>query len=132
VVTLITRDQVRAAKLLAKAAGINPVTTRLEGPSHPVLIDLAPGERELSGALESATSSPRTRSGGGGGGGRNRNRRRTGRGRPTTGSGGAPRNPKATGQKTSSGGSGRPRRSSARTPSGTGSHSAASFSSGRR
>jgi superfamily II DNA/RNA helicase len=81
VVTLITREQVREARRLAKAAGITPVTTRVDGPSHPVLLDLAPGERVLSGALEPAASSPRTRSGGGGAGGRNRSRRRTGRSR---------------------------------------------------
>jgi superfamily II DNA/RNA helicase len=127
VVTLITREQVREAKRLAKAAGITPVTTRVEGPSHPVLLDLAPGERVLSGALEATPSSPRTRSGGGTSGGGNRNRRRSGRGRAQSG---GSRTPKESGQSSSTGGSGRPRRR--RTPSGGGSHSSAGFSSSRR
>jgi superfamily II DNA/RNA helicase len=121
VVTLINREQVREAKRLAKAAGISPVTTRVDGASHPVLLDLAPGERVLAGALETAPSPSRTRSGGGGGG-----RRGSGR---SGGSGGSGRS-----------GGGRSRRrgrrpgtsgeSSRRAPS-SGSHSAASFSSAR-
>jgi superfamily II DNA/RNA helicase len=128
VVTLITREQVREAKLLAKAAGISPVTTRVDGPSHPVLLDLAPGERVLSGALEAAPSSPRTRSGGGGGGGRNR--RRNGRGGRTPSGNGRARAPQSADQKSSTG-SGRSRRSSGRTSSGT-AHSASAFSGARR
>jgi len=76
VVTLITREQVREARRLAKAAGITPVTTRVEGPSHPVLLDLAPGERVLTGAHQAAPSSSGTRSEAGGAG---RARRSAGR-----------------------------------------------------
>jgi superfamily II DNA/RNA helicase len=131
VVTLMTSEQVRDVRDMARAAGIKPTTTRIQGSTHPVLLELAPGERALTAGLESAAaSSPRTRSGGGGGGGRNR--RRNGRGRGTSGGNGSTRTSKPAGQKASSGGSGRPRRSPRRTPSGDGSHSAASFSSGRR
>jgi superfamily II DNA/RNA helicase len=131
VVTLMTSEQVRDVRDMARAAGIKPTTTRIQGSTHPVLLELAPGERALTAGLESAAaSSPRTRSGGGGGGGRNR--RRNGRGRGTSGGNGSTRTSKPAGQKASSGGSGRPRRSPRRTRSGDGSHSAASFSSGRR
>ena len=130
VVTLMTSEQVRDVRDMARAAGIKPTTTRIQGSTHPVLLELAPGERTLTAGLETAAaSSPRTRSGGGGGGGRNR--RRGGRGRTTSGERPS-RTPKATGQKSSTGGSGRPRRSSGRRPSASGSHSAAAFSSARR
>ncbi len=74
VVTLMTSEQVRDVRDLTRAAGIKPTTTRINGSTHPVLIELAPGVRTLSGSLEAPTpsSSSRTRSGGGGGG---RNRR---------------------------------------------------------
>jgi superfamily II DNA/RNA helicase len=117
VVTLMTSEQVRDVRDLTRAAGIRPTTTRIQGSTHPVLRELAPGERTLTAGLESAAASPpRTRSGGGGGGG-GRNRR--------GGGGGGGR------------GRGRGRGSSPRTgttsrSSAGGSHSAASFSSGRR
>ncbi len=130
VVTLITRDQVREAKRLAKAAGIAPVTTRVDGPGHPVLLDLAPGERVLSGALDSAASSPRTRSGGGGAGGRNRNRRRSGGGRAGTGGERPARARNSSGQKPQTGGS-RRRRPSGPKSSGGSQHSASGFSAAR-
>jgi superfamily II DNA/RNA helicase len=115
VVTLMTEDQVRDVRDLTRAAGIKPTVTRVDGPRHPMLATLAPGERVLvAGGLGVAEAEPAQRSGGGGRGGRNRPR-----------SGGKP-------QPT---GGGRPRRR--RGPSsGSGSssrgHSAASFSSGRR
>ena len=131
VVTLMTSEQVRDVRDMARAAGIKPTTTRIQGSTHPVLLELAPGERTLTAGLErAAASSPRTRSGGGGGGGRNR--RRGGRGRTTSGGERPSRTPKASGQKSSSGGSGRPRRSAGRTPSASGTHSAAGFSAARR
>ena len=143
----MTSEQVRDVRDLTRAAGIKPTTTRITGSSHPVLVELAPGERTLSGSLETATpaSSPRMRSGGGGGG---RNRRGGGRGRgasPRQGSAGAnssgqkpsgqkpsgqkPSGQKPSGQKPSGQRSGGNR--SRRTGSGGGTHSAASFS-GRR
>src|SRR5690349_24754652 len=45
VVTLMTSDQVSDVRGLARAAGIRPTTTRIQGSSHPVLAALAPGER---------------------------------------------------------------------------------------
>lgn len=47
VVTLMTDEQVREVRSLTRAAGIKPTTTRLAGPAHPVLAELAPGERVL-------------------------------------------------------------------------------------
>ncbi len=145
VVTLMTSEQVRDVRDLTKAAGIKPTTTRIQGSSHPVLLELAPGERTLTAGLKpAAASSPQTRSGGGGGGGRNR-RRRSGGGNGGNGGGnGGGRGQRSTSSASTSGstsaGSGskssgrrRPRRGSApRGTSGGGSHSAASFSSGRR
>jgi superfamily II DNA/RNA helicase len=133
VVTLINREQAREAKLLAKAAGITPMTTNVDGVHHPVLRQLAPGDRELSGGIEIAAPAS-ARNGGGRADGRSggRNRRRSGRGRSTSGGERPSRTPKASGQKASTGSSGRPRRSSGRTPSGSGTHSAAAFSAVRR
>ena len=129
VVTLMTTEQVRDVRDLTRAAGIRPTTTRIQGSTHPVLLELAPGERRLTaGLVTAAASSPQTRSGGGGGGGggggRNR-RRRSGGGGQRNGatSGGAGRS-KSSGRR-------RPRHDSNRTSSG-GNHSAATFSSGRR
>jgi superfamily II DNA/RNA helicase len=129
VVTLITRDQVREAKVLARAAGINPRTTHVDGVAHPVLRELAPGERSLSGAIEIAPAAPAGTGGGRPGG---RNRRRTGRARTTSVGERRSRTPQASSAKSSKVGSGRPRRSSGRTPSGGGGHSAAAFSAARR
>src|SRR4051812_23663234 len=138
VVTLMTSEQVRDVRDLTRAAGIKPTTTRINGSSHPVLVELAPGERTLSGSLEPATpsSSPRTRSGGGGGG---RNRRGGGRGRGGSGQGSGGQNSgqksgqkpsgQRSGQKPSGQRSGGNR--SRRTGSGSGTHSAAAFR-GRR
>jgi len=133
VVTLITREQAREARLLAKAAGITPMTTHVDRVAHPVLRELAPGDRELAGSLEIAVPSPaRNRAGRADGRSGGRTRRRSGRGRATSGGERPSRTPKATGQKTSTESSGRPRRSSGRTPSGSGTHSAAAFSAVRR
>ncbi len=52
VVTLVTREQVQDVRGLARAAGIVPTTTRIQGGSHPILVELAPGERVLTGPLE--------------------------------------------------------------------------------
>jgi superfamily II DNA/RNA helicase len=52
VVTLMTTEQKRDVRDLTRAAGISPTTTRIDGASHPVLAELAPGERVRSGALE--------------------------------------------------------------------------------
>ena len=46
VVTMMTGDQAADVRALTKRAAINPVTTRLQ-PGHPLLAELAPGERTL-------------------------------------------------------------------------------------
>lgn len=82
VVTLMTDDQVRDVRALTRAAGISPTVTRIGGPDHPVLAELAPGERETveggwtpPSAPVQAPAARAPRSGGGRGG------RRSGRGR---------------------------------------------------
>lgn len=47
VITLMTEEQVSDVRTLTRAAGIKPTVTRVDGPRHPVLADLAPGERVL-------------------------------------------------------------------------------------
>ena len=83
VVTIMTSDQVHDVRTLTRAAGIAPTTTRIKGATHPVLAELAPGVRELSGALEvaapTASVSPRMSSVKPG----RRNRRGSGTSKPT-------------------------------------------------
>lgn len=70
VITIMTTDQVGDVRQLTRAAGISPKTTRVQDTSHPVLAELAPGERVLTGPLEiaspaatsNASSGPRRRS----------------------------------------------------------------------
>ena len=143
VVTLMTEDQVRDVRDLARAAGISPTTTRIKGGAHPILSELAPGERALPGpfqppaaapaATQPAKGSQRRRPGGGGGAGAV--------GRGGAGGGTTPRRAKApsatkpptakqsTGDKPASR-AGRSRRPGA--PTASRPHSAAAFSSGRR
>ena len=85
VVTFMTSEQTRDVKSLARAAGIQPKMTRITGTTHPVLEELAPGDRELLGAYVSHTPAPQggqSRSGGSQGsrrsGSQNRNRSRGG------------------------------------------------------
>ncbi len=63
VVTLATPDQARDVRGLTRAAGIVATTTRIPGSSHPLLLELAPGERVLSAPLpvETATTPSRRR-----------------------------------------------------------------------
>ena len=52
VVTLMTDDQVRDVRALTRAAGITPTITRLSDSAHPILTELAPGDRtEVPGGL---------------------------------------------------------------------------------
>ncbi|WP_432478086.1 DEAD/DEAH box helicase [Nocardioides sp. GXQ0305] len=125
VVTLMTDDQVRDVRTLARQAGIKPVTTRIPGPGHPVLLELAPGERALvpGGYVPPAVATGRpVRTTGGGTGGRSRTRRRRGRGGGQAAAAqGQPRTQQPS------------RNRRRRRPSGGGGgHTAASFSSGRR
>jgi len=73
VVTLMTDEQVRDVRALTRAAGINPTTTKVDGPAHPVLAALAPGARvTVPGGLVVEAPAPRqpARAGGGSGSGR--------------------------------------------------------------
>lgn len=122
VITLMTDQQVKDVRDLTRAAKISPTTTKISGPSHPVLAQLAPGERVLvaGGLKDDRPAQDRNQSRGGGGGGR---RRSGGRGQ------GAGR---SQGQQRQQGGRSRGgNRSSGGAPK-SGGHSAASFSSNRR
>jgi len=130
VVTLMTSEQVRDVRDLTRAAGIKPTTTRIQGASHPVLLQLAPGQRVVTAGLEAAAApSPQTRSGGGGGGG-GRNRR--GRGRSQRSGAPTSRSSQPTQSASPKQSSRRGQRRGAPAAAPSGSHSAASFSSGRR
>ncbi len=151
VITLMTDQQAKDVRALTRAAGITPTTTRVSGPGHEILRELAPGERVLvagglgtsheeSGSSQGGGGSRGRRSGGGGGGGGNSSGRNSSRGGgPTNGarSGGRSGGPAAS---PTGDASGRPRRNRSGRPAGAGAgsgagssggHSAASFS-GRR
>lgn len=141
VITLMTDEQVRDVRALTRAAGINPTTTKIDGAKHPVLAQLAPGERVLvAGGLEldfPEQQPQRQRAGGGAGGGGGGNRRRggSGSGAPKSSGGGSGQRqgaPKAGGAKTGAPKQGGGRRRTAPSTGAAGSHTAASFSSGRR
>jgi superfamily II DNA/RNA helicase len=93
VVTLMTSEQRRDVQVLTRAAGITATLTRVSGPSHPVLTELAPGERVLAGGLVAPTPAAgqtqgRQRPSGGGRSGSNGGRnRRGGQGRGSNGRG---------------------------------------------
>jgi len=160
VVTLMTGEQVRDVRALTKAASIVPTITRIPGSGHPVLAELAPGERVLAGAFEAAPVSQQPSNAGdgqrtGGGGQRGRRRsssRRAGGGpsdgvrsqrpsssaRPSSGqsSSGQGRSAQGRSGQGRSGPANGGQRSSSRPASGqnssAGRHSAAGFSTGRR
>ena len=126
VVTLMLDSQVSDVRDLARKAGIKPTVTRL-GTGHPLLEEIAPGERTFVEASAmpqrsaSDESDGRRRTGGGGrgnGGGRGRSNGGNGRGRAR---GNAAAKPAA----------GAPKRGSGTRTAGR-PHSAASFSSSRR
>jgi superfamily II DNA/RNA helicase len=154
VITLMTDEQVRDVRDLTRAAGIKPTTTRISGAAHPVLTQLAPGERVKvpGGLVVEAPAQPqggRQSNGGDGntgnrsGGGRNRSRRGRGgqgsRGAGSSGSGQAKAQGSGSGAGSGSKGGGSRRRSGGtgsaaggQSRPGSSKHSAASFSSGRR
>ncbi|WGL50714.1 DEAD/DEAH box helicase [Nocardioides sp. BP30] len=70
VVTLMTSDQVKDVRDLTKAAGIKPQTTRVDSVAHPILVQLAPGERSRPGAFEPVVVQPERRPAGEGAGSR--------------------------------------------------------------
>jgi superfamily II DNA/RNA helicase len=145
VVTLMTDAQVTDVRDLARQAGIKPTVTRLT-PEHPLLGELAPGERLYVAPSEPVAAPAGGRGGGGqparrGGtpaagpeGGEASRSRRPGRGRGGRGrAGGAtgvsnPPAPRSHPEGDSHSATPRPRRS----PSGSGSGGAAAFSSGSR
>ncbi len=148
VITLMTDSQVKDVRDLTRAAKIHPTTTRVSGPGHALLQQLAPGERVLvEGGLKDER--PAAQAGGGGRGGNGGNgsgggRRRSGgrRGGQGGGSsqgqsgqggqrGGRSASANASGGQGGGGGRSRSRRGGG-SASGGGSHSAASFSSGGR
>ncbi len=58
VVTLALPEQVRDVTVMTRAAGIVPTTTRIARDDHPVLLELAPGERVLSEQLPTDEARP--------------------------------------------------------------------------
>ncbi len=132
VVTLATQEQARDVRGLTRAAGITPTTTRIQGGSHPLLGQLAPGERKLVEPSQAATaptaSSPRPSKSGAGGGNSPRRRKRRGNG---SAEGSAPQRREQS--RKSPGKSRSSRRAAAgKQATSNGGHSAASFSAGRR
>ena len=68
VITLMTDEQQRDVRDLTRQAGIKPTTTKISGPGHAMLEQLAPGERSTPGGL--VVEVPTSTGGRGGGGGR--------------------------------------------------------------
>lgn len=155
VITLMTDDQVRDVRDLTRLAGIKPTTTKVHGPDHPMLLQLAPGERTTPGGLVVEVPSSGGGSSSNGANAQRKRARKTGqtngqsrRGNPTGGSGEARSTggPSAGGRGGSGGGNGGQRRRSGggsgggqgggqrRSGSTGGStrvHSSSSFSAGR-
>ncbi len=91
VITLMTDEQVTDVRALTRKAGITPITTRAR-PGHPVLAELAPGERVLVTPPTRPVQEPRTPRGGGRGGAAKSGGNRTAAKRtPRTGGGGGAR-----------------------------------------
>ena len=153
VITLMTDEQVRDVRSLTRLAGIKATTTRINGASHPMLVQLAPGARvTVPGGLvlDNGAGTPPSGGGGGSRGGQGGSRRRSGSGSGQARSAGQGRGGGAKGRGQSSstspsagkpagqgggqagGQGGRSRRRPAASGSGSGGHSASSFSSGRR
>ncbi len=148
VITLMTDDQRGDVRALTRAAGIKATTTRVDNAGHPVLQDLAPGERSRPGGLKievTTTSSgggrsrpktggtrsgakPRPNAGARGGAGRSGGSGNGGSGKGGSGTGGSGQGGQGGGQSRQGGGGNR--RRTGGSSSGRG-HNAASFSSGR-
>ncbi|WP_436700724.1 DEAD/DEAH box helicase [Nocardioides sp. BYT-33-1] len=140
VITLMTSEQRGDVRALTRAAGITPTTTRVQGPDHPVLQDLAPGERTRPGGIDLTPAAPQGGNGGGNGGGRRRSSakkpaaRGAGAAKPA-GQGSGRRGGASAGGAQPAGaksGGGNRNRSRSRGSGRGGGHSAADFSSGRR
>ncbi|MFC7490436.1 MULTISPECIES: DEAD/DEAH box helicase [unclassified Knoellia] len=110
VVTLMMDDQIRDVRDLTRKAGIKPTTTKVNA-THPLLTELAPGERTFPGAfiVPGASTQGSGQRSGGGGGQRSGGPRSGGRsGAPRTGGprSGAPRSGAARGGSSTGGGQG--------------------------
>jgi superfamily II DNA/RNA helicase len=57
VVTLMLDEQVSDVRQLTRKAGVKPTITRFRGPSHPVLHEIAPGERTFGEPIAPAAPS---------------------------------------------------------------------------
>ena len=131
VVTLMTDDQVSDVRALTRAAGIRPTTTVVDSAAHPVLQELAGGERVFSAVpvvesgpnADTASVSQPNRGGGRRSGGRSR--RRSG-----SGNAGQSTSPGRSGSASRSGNTGRPSTSGPSTKSSSSGrrHSASDFS----
>jgi superfamily II DNA/RNA helicase len=135
VITIMTSEQAHDVRLLTRAAGIAPTTTRIKGSTHPVLAVLAPGERALPGPLAEVASATSASQPGTPTKPRRHNRRSSQK--PSGGS--ASRTPKSTGSGSSSTQTPAEKNTSRRTPrrapgrpGSQGRLSAAAFSAGRR
>ncbi len=131
VITLMTDQQVKDVRSLTRAAGINPTTTKVSGPDHAMLKQLAPGERVLvAGGLPEMQ--PAVQGTGGGGGGRRRSGggggRPQGGGQGGRGGQGGGRSGQARSGGQGGGQGGRSSSSRRSTTSGSSSHSASDFS----
>jgi superfamily II DNA/RNA helicase len=145
VVTLMTAEQVADVRDLTRKAGIKPTTTRLD-PSHPLLREVAPGERAFPGGIvvDTATGTAQASGGKGRQSGRGQRGARTagsgqgsgrsggsGQGSRTAGSGQGSGRSGGSGQGSRTAGSGGGRRSGGRSGgSGSGSATVYSTSSG--
>jgi superfamily II DNA/RNA helicase len=58
VVTLMLDEQVPDVRQLTRKAGVKPTITRFSGPSHPVLAQIAPGERTFGAPMATARPEP--------------------------------------------------------------------------
>ncbi len=129
VVTLMLDAQVRDVRDLTRKAGIAPTVTKV-GTGHPLLNQIAPGERTFVQGLPTSAPQETGDRGGRGRGGQGGGGRRGGQ--PSSRGGQSTRGGNRGGQQGSSRG-GQPRTSSARSGGATsGSHSAASFSRAQR
>jgi superfamily II DNA/RNA helicase len=58
VVTLMIDEQVSDVRTLTRKAGVKPTITRFSGASHPVLHEIAPGERTFGRPIVAARPEP--------------------------------------------------------------------------
>jgi superfamily II DNA/RNA helicase len=121
VITLMMDDQVRDVRDLTRKAGINPKTTRAHA-THPILGEIAPGERTFPGGYAPVASASAAQSTSGGG-----RRRQGGSGRSGQARSGQARSGQGSGQGQSRSGGNRAQGRPARSGGG-----AAAFSAGSR